>query len=334
MPPDHPPHAAPAGDTPAFFAEWTKEELIEEVMALRRRMASLEEPARRFRAIFEAPVLSVQVFNPEGHYRTLNPGSERLWGLSLEQVSGFNTRTDPQIAASGLLPLVERAFHGEATAIPPLRYDPQKTETLQAGSTNWMASAMFPVKDEAGELREVVMLQFEVGELKQSEDELRARQEELERAVDERTQELAESLERLEREQRAVRELSTPVIRVWEGVLVLPLIGELDPARAAQLTENLLGAIVAERAGQVILDVTGVAMVDSDVAAHLMKTVTAVELLGSRAVLVGISPAMAQALVHLDIDFRRVTTCATLEDGLREVFSRMNYQVTRRATPG
>jgi GAF domain-containing protein len=110
-----------------------------------------------------------------------------------------------------------------------------------------------------------------------------------------------------------VRELSTPVIPVYKGVLVLPLVGAIDASRSAQLMEALLDAIVRDRASVVILDVTGVPVVDNEVVDHLLKAVGAASLLGARCVLAGISPAVAQAMVQLGVDTRGIVACGDLE---------------------
>jgi len=312
----------------------TNDDLRLENEALRRRVAELEVDARRFRAIVEGGVLSVQIFDHSGLTKDVNRGYEALWHLSREDiVDKYCVLEDAQVVEAGVFPFLQRGFSGEAVTLPLIRYDPVQTEGLHTGAVRWVASAFHPVKDESGEVREAVFIHFNCGEIKQSEEELRARQEELERAVSARTRELEESLARLREQQESIRELSTPVIRLWDGILGLPLVGVIDSVRAAQVMENLLEAIVAQRATQVIIDITAVAIVDSCVAAHLMRAVAAAALLGARCILVGISPVMAQTLTRMDIDFGRVTTRATLEEGLREALSQSSYYVTRRGAP-
>jgi rsbT co-antagonist protein RsbR len=116
----------------------------------------------------------------------------------------------------------------------------------------------------------------------------------------------------------AILELSTPVIEIWQGIMVLPLIGTIDSARTRQIMDNLLNRVVDTQAEVVILDLTGVSVVDTAVANHLMKTVEAAELLGTRCILTGISPAIAQTLVHLGVDLGHITTCSTLRMGLQQ----------------
>jgi rsbT co-antagonist protein RsbR len=118
-------------------------------------------------------------------------------------------------------------------------------------------------------------------------------------------------------QQQAIRELSTPVIEVWEGVLVLPLVGAIDTARAAQIDESLLEKIVRAEASVAILDITGVPIVDTAVANHLLKAVKASRLLGADVVLTGVSPLNAQSLVKLGVDLGTVTTKSSLKEGLK-----------------
>jgi len=242
----------------------TREELLLEVEALRRRVAELEVPARRYRALFESAVLSVQIFDAESRTTDVNAAFCQLWRLPREAVvDKYVILEDPQVRERGVLPYLARGFAGESVTMPLIRYDPQQNELLRAGSARWVGATLQPIKDEAGRVIEAVFMHLDVGEIKQTEDELRKRQEELEGAVEARTQELAASLERL-RERQSVLEMSTPVIRLWEGILALPLVGVIDAERATQIMANLLDAIAATRAGQVIVDITGVARVDGE----------------------------------------------------------------------
>jgi rsbT co-antagonist protein RsbR len=113
-----------------------------------------------------------------------------------------------------------------------------------------------------------------------------------------------------------VRELSTPVIPVHDGVLVLPLVGTIDSVRSAQVMESLLNAIQKDRASFVIIDITGVPTVDTGVANHLLRSTRAAALLGARCVLVGVSPAVAQTLVQLGVDFGDLVTRSDLQAGI------------------
>jgi rsbT co-antagonist protein RsbR len=111
-------------------------------------------------------------------------------------------------------------------------------------------------------------------------------------------------------------ELSTPVVKLWEGILALPIIGTLDSARTQVVMETLLQRIVETGSGTAIIDITGVPTVDTQTAQHLLKTVTAIRMMGADCIISGIRPQIAQTIVHLGIDLQGVTTKATLADAL------------------
>jgi rsbT co-antagonist protein RsbR len=120
----------------------------------------------------------------------------------------------------------------------------------------------------------------------------------------------------INRQQREMLELSTPVVKLWEGILALPMIGTLDSARTQVVMENLLQKVVETGAQIAILDITGVPTVDTLVAQHLLKTVTALRLMGAEAIISGVRPQIAQTIVHLGVDLQGVTTKANLADAL------------------
>src|SRR5690242_19235215 len=125
----------------------------------------------------------------------------------------------------------------------------------------------------------------------------------------------------------AMLELSTPVIRLWEGVIAVPLVGALDSARTQLVMEKLLETLVATGAEHAVLDITGVSTVDTEVAQHLLKTVSAVRLLGAECIISGIRPQVAQTIVALGIEFGDIATKATLADALLHALHRTGYQV-------
>jgi rsbT co-antagonist protein RsbR len=133
----------------------------------------------------------------------------------------------------------------------------------------------------------------------------------------------------INRQQQEMLELSTPVVKLWEGVLALPLIGTLDSARTQVVMENLLHRIVETEADVAIIDITGVPTVDTLVAQHLIKTVTAARLMGADCIISGIRPQIAQTIVHLGVDLAGVTTKATLADAFTIALKRGNFVVSR-----
>jgi rsbT co-antagonist protein RsbR len=137
----------------------------------------------------------------------------------------------------------------------------------------------------------------------------------------------------IRQQQEAIRELSTPVLQVRERLLILPIIGVIDPQRARQLTEQLLHAIRSNRAKVVVIDVTGVAAVDSHVANHLVQTVEASRLLGAMVIVTGLSPEIAQTLVTIGVDLSGMATVGDLQGGIEEAERLLGYKVTPSAPP-
>ena len=134
------------------------------------------------------------------------------------------------------------------------------------------------------------------------------------------------------RQQQELLELSTPVVRLWENILALPLIGTLDSARTQVVMESLLQQIVDTGAAVAIIDITGVPTVDTLVAQHLLKTVAAARLMGAECIISGIRPQIAQTIVHLGVDLGDVITKGSLADALKIALHRTGFVVTR--TPG
>ena len=133
------------------------------------------------------------------------------------------------------------------------------------------------------------------------------------------------------RQQQELLELSTPVVKLWDGVLAVPMIGTLDSSRTQIVMETLLQRIVESGSELAIIDITGVPTVDTMVAQHLLKTVTAIRLMGADCIISGIRPQIAQTIVHLGIDLQGVSTKATLADALSLALVRTGYTITRRS---
>jgi len=131
------------------------------------------------------------------------------------------------------------------------------------------------------------------------------------------------------RQQQELLELSTPVIKLWDGVLAVPMIGTLDSSRTQLVMEALLQRIVDTGSELAIIDITGVPTVDTLVAQHLLKTVTAIRLMGADCIISGVRPQIAQTIVHLGIDLAGITTKASLADALALALKKAGYTVSR-----
>jgi rsbT co-antagonist protein RsbR len=131
------------------------------------------------------------------------------------------------------------------------------------------------------------------------------------------------------RQQQELLELSTPVVQLWDEILALPLIGTLDSARTQVVMENLLQRIVETGARIAVIDITGVPTVDTLVAQHLMKTVSAARLMGADCIISGIRPQIAQTIVHLGVNLNDIVTKATLADAFKIALQRMGTTIGR-----
>jgi rsbT co-antagonist protein RsbR len=133
------------------------------------------------------------------------------------------------------------------------------------------------------------------------------------------------------RQQQEMLELSTPVVKLWDGVLALPIIGTLDSTRTQTVMENLLEMIVETGSELAIIDITGVPTVDTLTAQHLLKTVTAARLMGAECIISGIRPQIAQTIVHLGVELGDIITKASLADAFRVAMQRTGHMVVRKA---
>ncbi len=130
-------------------------------------------------------------------------------------------------------------------------------------------------------------------------------------------------------QQEELKQTSTPITEIWDGVLTLPIIGSLDSSRTMIVMEKLLSRIESDRARVVVIDVTGVMAIDSQVSHHLIQMIRATGLMGATAILTGIRPEIARALTSLNIDLTSVTTRSKLSEGLKEAFRQLNIEVSR-----
>lgn len=170
-------------------------------------------------------------------------------------------------------------------------------------------------------------------------DEVRERklaEERLLQEIRERRQiaeELQEKLEIIGRQEEAINAMSTPILRIWEGVLTMPVVGLVDGLRAAQMMERLLSAIPEAKARFTILDLTGVEVLDTQAISHLLNLVRAAGLLGTTCLVSGISARMAQSIVALGVDLGKLSTFSTLEAALRHAIQLSQTSAKRRPDP-
>lgn len=201
----------------------------------------------------------------------------------------------------GSLECISRALAGKTS-----------TRLLELSDKMW-ESRYIPRRDEAGAVIGMVGISLDMTDMVKNERELRQR------------------IEVIERQQSAIRSMSTPIIQVWDDVLALPIIGVLDSVRATAIMETLLASIVETRARYAIIDLTGVETVDTATADHIIKVIYAVQLLGARGIVTGIQPMVAQIMTGLGVELSRIATLRNLRDAIKVCMRHADAQRARAA---
>lgn len=281
---------------------------LEQVHRMEQLVADLSARTRSFEATIRSIADGVIVSDLEGNFVHFNKAAESILGIGATStpVSGWSEtygcfRPDGVTPVpSEELPLV-RALRGEVVRSTELfiRHAKQPEGVF-------IEVVARSIVDERGGRTGAVAVFRDITERKQHEREM------AEKLASER-----EKNDALERLRLAVQELSTPILEVWDGILALPLIGVVDSKRTEQMMTRLLDAVVEMHAKFMIIDVTGVDVLDSATADHLLKIVRSVELLGARCVLSGIRPSVAQTLVDLGVSFGSLATQRNLKHALR-----------------
>lgn len=236
----------------------------------------------------------------EGILVSWNKGAERVFGYSVAEIVGHSV--------SGLVPvnrpdevpqILEKIKRGE-------RVDHFETVRMKKdGELVDVSLTVSPIRDAAGRIIGASTIARDITEQKRMREALQQRAQE-------------------------ILEVSTPVLQIWEGVVVAPFIGTLDTQRAQQFMERLLERVVETNSSVALLDVTGVPSVDTRTAQHLIETIAAVRLMGAQAVLTGVRPAIAQTLAHLGINLADVVTRSSLAGGLRVALDILNLKISSR----
>jgi rsbT co-antagonist protein RsbR len=257
------------------------------------RRTKLRTQVQLLQTILDNVPIIVWALDTQGVY-TYHDGKEaEHLGLQPGQVIGQSAfDVHPDLAESGAS--VKRALAGETQ------------HHIDQINGAWWETWEMPVHDEQGEVTAVVGVTLNVSGAKRAEEELRAK------------------LELIERQQRVIRALSTPIIQVWDNVLTLPMVGVIDSARASEIMQSLLNEVVRTRARYAILDMTGVDAIDTATASHLLSLIRAIQLLGAEGIVTGLQPSIAQTIVGLGVDLSGILTLATLREGLKLCMRRMS----------
>jgi rsbT co-antagonist protein RsbR len=332
--------AAELTEAQARIAQLEREmekQVEERTAALRREIAERKrtEKALAFEsdllhALMETLPDAIYFKDTESRFIRINKAQADRFGLEPAQAVGksdFDFFTEEHAR-----PAYEAEQEIIRTGQPLLNLE--EKETWPDRPDTWVATTKLPLRDHAGNIIGTFGISRDITDRKQAEEALTRAYAEIEQQVAERTAALQHEVaerERLQEEvieaqRRALAELSTPIIPVLEGVIVMPLIGSVDTLRARDITRALLAGVREHRAKVVILDITGVPLVDSGVAAYLNRTIQAARLKGARTIVTGISEAVAETIVDLGIDWSGIETLSDLQTGLRVVLAEMSQR--------
>ena len=264
------------------------------------KVGQSDQNKARLSAIIENVIDGIITIDETGTILSYNPAADRMFGYTASEVLGKNIKM-----------LMPEPYHGEHDSYLSNYIKTGQAKIIGIGrevSARRKDGLEFPIDLAVSEMRVGKHRQF-VGSL---------------RDITER-----KASEKLIKEQsKAIQELSTPVIQVWNGVVLLPLIGNVDARRAQQIIETLLNSIVSLQARVAILDLTGMPVVDTSTAQHLMKTVAAAKMLGAEVIITGIRPEIAQTLIKLDVVLTDVHTHGTLRSGIAAALKTLGLQIT------
>jgi len=248
---------------------------------------------------------AILLVDTEGRVLTWNPAAERLKGYTAEEIIGqpidvFYTEQDVQSGKP------ERELR---VAAEEGRFEDEAWRVRKDGTRFWANVIFTALRDKEGTLRGFGKVTRDLTDRKQAE-------------------------ERILRQAQEIMEMAAvPVVEVWDGVVLVPLIGTLDSARTQQLMERLLQRVTDTASPVAVVDITGVPAIDTQTAQHLIETIKAVRLVGAEVVLTGVRPSIAQTLVHLSIDLANVVTRSSLSAGLRMAFDILGLTVRPMREP-
>ena len=299
-------------------ASKTKKQLIEDLEAVRARIAELETACndalldqQLLQAFLDDVPDKVYFKDSESRFIKVSKALAELHGVGgpeeVEGLTDFDFFTEEH---------ARPAFEDEQKVMrtgQPI--EKEEKETWPDGRVTWVSTIKMPLRDREGNIIGTYGISADITERKRIEAESARLQKEVADA-----------------QQRAIRELSTPIIPVMDipgagSIIVMPLIGSIDTLRARDLTRRLLEGIRVHRAKVVILDITGVPIVDSGVATHINKTIQAARLKGARTIITGISDAVAETIVDLGLDWSGIETLSDLQTGLRVALRRLGIRM-------
>ncbi|HEX6288803.1 MAG TPA: PAS domain-containing protein [Herpetosiphonaceae bacterium] len=302
-----------------------------EVIALRQRVAELEQQVQAAHALGQAlqqktleqeallqaiPAL-VYVKDRQHHYLAGSQAFLDMIGTSMEDLVG---KTDAEIFPPDLAELYLTSDEEIMASGQPI-HNFEAPLTRPDGCERWITAHNVPLRNAQGDVIGMVGAALDVTERRQAEEALRQSEARL-RAVIEQQERLLET----------INELSTPVMPIADRILVLPLVGHIDTNRGVKIMEVLLESVHQSGAAFVIIDITGVPVIDTAVANRILQAAEATKLLGAQCVLVGISPEIAQTLVQLGVTLQALVTCSNLHAGIAYALAQQGLVFAARAT--
>ena len=248
---------------------------------------------------------AIIMLDPKGNMVSWSPAAERLKGYSAAEVVGkhFSIFATAEDASAGK-PDVELK-----TAVREGRSEDEGWRVRKDGTKFWANVVITALLDGEGTHKGFGMVTRDLSQRKEAE-------------------------ERIKGQSKEILEMATVIVQVWDGIILVPLIGMLDSDRTQQLMERLLQRLTETNSPVALIDITGVPTIDTQTAQHLIETIKAVRYIGSEVVLTGVRPAIAQTLVHLGIDLSGATTRSSLTAGLRVAFEIINIHVARESAQG
>jgi rsbT co-antagonist protein RsbR len=331
-----------------------KAQLVDELANARRRISELEilaaelqqaeetlwEGENRFQSIAATASDAIIIFDTYENIFFWNRAAQEIFGYQAGEAQG-------KLLASILSEKFHERFRREMERVIATGESELIGQTIEAAGIRKDGSA-FPLELSVGlwktkEETFFTAIGRDVSDRKQAEAELQQAYAEVQTLVEEQTAELRREVaerERLQQEvieaqRRALQELSTPIIPIMDRIIVMPLIGGIDTLRARDITRALLAGIREHRAKVVILDITGVPIIDSGIASHMNKTIQAARLKGALTIVTGVSDAVAETVVDLGIDWEGIETLADLQTGLVAALQNLGIRLAKQgATKG
>lgn len=246
---------------------------------------------------------AIIMLDPQGNVISWNPTAERLKGWRPDEIIGqhFSRFYPAEDIEQGKTEMELRIAAQDG------RFEDEGWRVRKDGSRFWANVVITPLRDRDGRLRGFGKVTRDLTDRRNAEEKIKRQAEEI------------------------VEMAAVPVVQVWEGIVLVPLIGTLDSQRTQQLMERLLNKVTETSSPVALLDITGVPAIDTQTAQHLIEAIAAVRLLGSEVVLTGVRPSIAQTLVHLGIDLTNVTTRSSLSAGLRRALEMLELRIVPKA---